>query len=93
MTQRGAPEILRERMDVVLALGVANAAHHRAQARMGGAEIGMMTVAEGADGGGRDAAEDAEATARLALDAAETRVRALDDQLAALDRELAAAVS
>lgn len=79
---RGAGAILADRLRVVLALGDANAAHHRAQAALGGAEIDLMTD---------PLAQARVAAAQAALDAAAARVATLDAELAALDAELATA--
>jgi hypothetical protein len=85
---RSPSAILAERLEVTLALGNANAAQQRAQARAGGAEITVM-----ADRSGSRIAAPARALseARAGLAAAEARVETLEARLAALDAELAAA--
>jgi len=92
--------LLAERIGLVLALGEANAAHHRAQAGAGGAEITVMMVEErlAADPGPAQRAalydaRAADAAAQTRLEAAAARVRVLEERLAALDGDLAATVS
>lgn len=87
---RSDAEIMAERLAVVLEIGAAHAAHQRAQARLGGAQIDLMRLEDAAP---EDlaAARAQDAAARAALAEAAARVEALDGRLAALDRELAAA--
>lgn len=82
----GAP-LLAERLRVVLALGEANAAHHRAQATAGGAMIASMAAPDGE----RAAADEAEHAAQTRLTQTAARVAALDAELAALDAAMIAA--
>lgn len=85
---RAAAAILADRLRVVLAIGEANAAQHRAQAAVGGAQIDLMRVeAQGLDPTEAEAADEA---ARARVAAAEATLADLDAQLAALDHELAA---
>jgi hypothetical protein len=100
-TPRPAPDILAERMQVVLAIGEANAAIHKAQAVVGGVQIDVMNVEEQLEAGGPtpdlnatlDAVYDRDDAARAELAVAQAKLVALEDKLAELDRELAAASS
>ncbi|TVQ53460.1 MAG: hypothetical protein EA355_13375 [Rhodobacteraceae bacterium] len=84
---RDRESVLAERLDVVLAIGAANAARQRAQAAWGGAQIEAMGAAEG-KAHERRAAEAAETAAQSALDHADAEIEALERRLAALDAEL-----
>ncbi|MDZ7713064.1 MAG: hypothetical protein U5L06_08085 [Rhodovibrio sp.] len=96
---RPATEILAERMQLLLAIGEANAAVQRAQAVAGGVEIDVMNVEEQLETSGPSEALHAQLerargrddAARTALAAAEAKREALEQQLARLDRELASA--
>jgi hypothetical protein len=96
---RPAWEILAERMQLLLAIGDANAAVQRAQAIAGGVEIDVMNAEEQLAASGPSEALHAQLkcarsrddAARTALAAAEATREALEHQLARLDRELASA--
>ncbi len=91
--------VFAERLQIVLEIGAANAACHRAQAAAGGAQLAVARLearlAEGEETPEIEAElaaaylEDDAALAALAT--AETRVGALDARLAEIDADLAAA--
>lgn len=83
-------EILAERLEVVLAIGEANAERQRAQALAGGAEIHRLRAeeAEGVDHAAEADRADASEAAEAAFDAADTRLAELDRRLAEIDGEL-----
>ncbi len=96
---RAAPDILAERMQVVLAIGEANAAIQKTQALMGGVQIDVMNVEEQLEASGPtpelnaalEAVYDRDDAAKASLAIAQAKLDTLEEQLAELDRELAAA--
>jgi hypothetical protein len=57
---RAAAAVLADRLAVVLAIGAANAAQHRAQAALGGAQIALATLEDQGAGDAAMAAAHAE---------------------------------
>ncbi|SEA51473.1 hypothetical protein [Rubrimonas cliftonensis] len=96
---RSPAAVFAERLEVVLEIGAANAACHRAQAAAGGAQIAVARLEARLAGGDETAEIEAELAAAYleddaalaALARAEARVGALDARLAAIDADLAAA--